>query len=177
MFSFLRRKPYRAEAAAVYQRLAKASRAPEFYRDLGVPDSFDGRFEMAVLHAFLVMHRLQNETDGPALNQAIFDAMFGHFDLTLREMGVQDLGVGRRIKQMADAFNGRSAAYRQALADNDRAKLEAALARNIFGQAAPTTRQLDRLTDYVLAADRALAGQERAAILRGLVDLPAIAPA
>lgn len=177
MFSFFRRKRYRAEAAAVYQRLAGASRAPVFYRELGVPDSFDGRFEMAVLHAFLVMHRLQKEADGPAVNQAIFDAMFGHFDLTLREMGAQDLGVGRRIKQMANAFNGRSAAYRGALSTNDPAALAEALARNVFGLAAPGAGQLERLTAYVLAADRALAGQPMAAIMRGQIELPAVGPA
>jgi len=174
VFSFFRRKPHRAEATAIYNRLAIQSRAPAFYRDLGVPDTLDGRFDMAVLHAFLLMHRLQNESSGPAINQAIFDAMFEHFDLTLREMGVQDLGVGRRIKQMADAFNGRTAAYRQALAAGDEGALAGALRRNIYGQAAPSPAQIDQLVAYVVGANLSLADQQTTALLRAQIGLPAI---
>ena len=65
------------------------------------------------------IERLRREPDGDALAQAFFDAMFRHLDLTLREIGVQDLGVGRRIKIMAEGFHGRALAYRAALADAD----------------------------------------------------------
>ena len=172
MFSIFRRKPHAAAAAAMYQRMIVQSRAPAFYRELGVPDTVDGRFDMAVLHAFLLMHRLQAERDGPALNQAIFDAMFAHLDLTLREMGVQDLGVGRRIKIMADAFNGRSAAYRQAFEQEDRSALREALRRNVYGEARPGPDQLEHLVDYAQAANRSLAGQDTRALLRAQIDLP-----
>lgn len=172
MVSLFRRKPYRREAASIYQRLVAQSRGPAFYRELGVPDSLDGRFDMAILHAFLVMHRLQEDSDGAAVNQAIFDAMFAHFDLTLREMGVQDLGVGRRIKTMADAFNGRSASYRQALTEGDRQALATALRRNVYGTAPASATQIDSLASYVLACERMLAAQTRQSLMRGEIAFP-----
>ena len=65
--------------------------------------------------------RLRREPDGEELAQAFFDAMFRHLDLTLREIGVQDLGVGRRIKIMAEGLHGRALAYREALAGDQTA--------------------------------------------------------
>ena len=67
---------------------------PSCSRACGIPDTLDGRFDALALHAALVIDRLRREPDGEALAQAFFDAMFRHLDLTLREIGVQDLGVG-----------------------------------------------------------------------------------
>ena len=98
-----------------------------FYQALGVPDTLDGRFDLVALHVFLLVHRLQR-APGPALAQAVFDAMFSDMDNNLREIGVSDLSVGKRVRAMWEAFHGRSKAYASALEAADGSALAAALA-------------------------------------------------
>jgi cytochrome b pre-mRNA-processing protein 3 len=124
--------------SSLYREAVAAARAPWFYDELGVPDTLDGRFDLIALHAFLLIHRLQNEPDpGPALAQGIFDAMFNDMDNNLRELGVSDLSVGRRIRAMWEAFHGRSLVYAAAIDGKDRPALEASLARNVWRGMAP----------------------------------------
>ena len=86
-----------------------------------MPDTLDGRFDLTALHAFLLVHRFQAEpTPGPDLAQAVFDAMFSDMDHNLREIGVSDLTVGRRVRAMWEAFHGRAKAYAPALQAADR---------------------------------------------------------
>lgn len=132
-----RRKPPEADfAAAVYRRTAEEARRPELFESCGIPDSLDGRFDALALHAALMIDRLRREPDGELLAQAFFDAMFQHLDLTLREIGVQDLGVGRRIKIMAEGFHGRALSYRTALAGGPEPLTEV-LRRNAYGGRPP----------------------------------------
>lgn len=156
-----RRERREAEAAALrlYARAVAQARAPEFYR-AGVPDTFDGRFDLLMLHVFLLVRRFRREGErGRAIAQALFDAAFDDMDRTLREMGVGDLGVPRRIKAMARAFYGRAAAYDEALdADGDEG-LRAALGRNLLGGGAAP----ESLCAYVRNADSALASAPDAA--------------
>ena len=112
---FRRKNPLAEFAAAVYARTAEQAREPVLFEACGIPDTLDGRFDALALHAALMIDRLRREPDGEALAQEFFDAMFRHLDLTLRELGVQDLGVGRRIKIMAEGMQGRALAYRAAL--------------------------------------------------------------
>lgn len=116
----------------LYARLVEQSRAPAFYRELGVPDSLDGRFEMLALHVFVALRRLKQAGEGGRA-QALFDVMFGDMDRTLREIGVGDMSVGKRVKEMARALYGRIAAYEAGLAASDDAALVAALERNLYG--------------------------------------------
>lgn len=134
---FRRRQPNEDFAAALYARTAERARAAELYEACGVPDTLDGRFDALALHATLMIERLRREPDGEALAQAFFDAMFRHLDLTLREIGVQDLGVGRRIKIMAEGFHGRALAYRAALAGEGSTSLAEVLRRNAYGGRPP----------------------------------------
>jgi cytochrome b pre-mRNA-processing protein 3 len=146
---FRRRKPEDQFAAAVYARTAERARAPELFDNCGIPDTLDGRFDALALHAALMIERLGREPDGETLAQAFFDAMFRHLDLTLREIGVQDLGVGRRIKIMAEGLHGRALAYRQAL--NKEGALQESLRRNAYGGRPPADPQpVARLEAYVL---------------------------
>jgi cytochrome b pre-mRNA-processing protein 3 len=127
------RAGFRLYAAAV-----AAAREPFLYRSLGVADTLDGRFDLVCLHAVLLVRRLRREAErGPALAQAVFDAMFSDMDVNLREMGVGDLSVGRRVRAMWEAFNGRAHAYDAALTAGDAAALEAALLRNVWRGAPP----------------------------------------
>lgn len=135
---FRRKKSPEVEfAEAVYARTAERARAPDLFERYGVPDDLYGRFDALALHAWLAIDRLRKEPDGEALAQAFFDAMFRHLDLTLREIGVQDLGVGRRIKVMAEGLHGRALAYREALARDGKETLGEALRRNAYGGSPP----------------------------------------
>jgi cytochrome b pre-mRNA-processing protein 3 len=134
---FRRKNPDLEYAAAVYRATAERARAPELFEGCGIPDTLDGRFDALALHAALVIDRLRREPDGQALAQAFFDTMFRHLDLTLREIGVQDLGVGRRIKIMAEGLHGRALAYREALAGKSSASLAEVLRRNAYGGRPP----------------------------------------
>lgn len=153
---FRRRQPHEDFAAALYARTADRARAAELYEACGIPDTLDGRFDALALHAALMIERLRLEPDGEALAQAFFDAMFRHLDLTLREIGVQDLGVGRRIKIMAEGFHGRALAYRSALAGEGSASLAETLRRNAYGGRPPADVQsVARLEAHVrLEAER-----------------------
>lgn len=138
MAGFLRRRNKHERAAfQLYGAAVTAARDPYLYETVGVPDTLDGRFDAIALHVYLLVRRLNAEPEpGPALAQAVFDAMFLDMDINLREMGVGDLSVGKRNRAMWEAFHGRSAAY--AAAWNDNVALEASLARNIWrGAEAP----------------------------------------
>ncbi len=128
-----RRKPHERAGFALYAAAVAAARDPWFYTALGVPDTLDGRFDLVGLHAALLIHRLQGDAaPGPELAQAVFDAMFSDMDQNLREIGVSDLSVGKRVKTMWEAFHGRAHAYAAALDANDQAALATALARNVW---------------------------------------------
>jgi cytochrome b pre-mRNA-processing protein 3 len=159
-----------AAAESLYRAIVAAARRPVLFAELGVPDTLDGRYEMVTLHAYLVLRRLKRDHLATgALAQALFDRMFLDFDNALREAGVGDLGVGRRVKQMATGFYGRIAAYDAGM-DGD--GLEEALRRNAYGTVPADDRALGRLAAYLRAADRDLAGQATTALLAGRVSFP-----
>lgn len=155
---------------SLYSAAVAQARVPELYLDFGVPDSLDGRFDMISLHVFLIMRRLRAEGDAAqALSQALAELMFDDMDNSLREMGVGDMGVGRRVRQMAEAFYGRVAAYDAALRDGQAGDLDSALLRNVYRGAAPGAGQLAGLADCVRRQAAALDGQPFAAIAAGQV--------
>ena len=133
MFGLLRRNRHERAGFLLYGTAVVAAREPYLYRSLGVPDTLDGRFDLIGVHAFLVIRRLgQGPAPGPDLAQAVFDAMFADMDINLRELGVGDFGVGKRVRAMWEAFHGRAKVYETALAANDLAELAAALERNVW---------------------------------------------
>ncbi len=143
-FGMARRGRQERAGFRLYAAAVAAARDPFLYRSLGVADTVDGRFDLVCLHAYLLVRRLQREAEpGPALAQAVFDAMFSDMDVSLREMGVGDLSVGRRVRAMWEAFNGRVLAYEAAQAADNAALTAAgpaAAARDsvrLAGDAAP----------------------------------------
>lgn len=175
MFGLLRRRsPHREVAERLYAALAAQARQTAFFAELGVPDTVDGRFDVLALHAWMVIDRLRAEPDGEAAAQALFDAMFGHLDTAVREMGAQDLGVGRRIKVMAEGLHGRALAFRAAMADSEPKTLEVALRRNVFGTVKPTDHAVARLARYVREAVAALAAADQARLSDADLAWPAI---
>lgn len=159
----------RATAAALYATLVERARQPVFYAQWGVPDSRDGRLEMVSLHAILVMRRLRSEgAEGRALAQAVLDRMFEDLDRHLREWGVGDPSVGKRMKELAQSFLGRVAALDPLLASGDAHALADVLRRNVYTEVvAPAESGIDRLAQYLSAQDRWLAAQDGPALLQG----------
>ena len=124
--------PRQRSADALYMSAVEQARQPEFYSNMGVPDTVDGRFDMIALHVFLILRRLKKGDDQTqATAQALFDTMFTDMDRGLRELGAGDLGVARRVKVMAKAFYGRVSAYDQGLQTGG-SDLADAVVRNIF---------------------------------------------
>jgi cytochrome b pre-mRNA-processing protein 3 len=177
LFGLLRRRPHERAGFELYGAAVAAARAPALYLRLGVPDSMTGRFDLVALHVALLIQRLREDADprGPALAQAVFDAMFADMDINLREMGIGDMSIGKRVKRMWEAFHGRALSYAAAMQAADDPALAAALARNVWeGQvdgAAPGPRALAAIAT---AQAGHLAGQGMAALLAGRVAfLPA----
>lgn len=148
--AIFRNRSLDAVAHKVYVRIVARARQPALYLDCGVPDTPDGRFDMIALHAALVLRRLRRDRPSTdALAQAVFDLMFADLDQNLREMGVGDLAVGKRIKAMAKGFYGRLAAYERGLQDPAGSALADALKRNVYRHGLPAGEQLEAITAYV----------------------------
>ena len=147
---------FQAEGRRLYGQLAAQARLPVFYAGFGVPDTIDGRFEMLCLHAYALFHRLKGQgEDADALAQATYDAMFADLDGALRELGVADLGVGRRIKTMTEALNGRIQAFDRAFAAGEEA-LRDAVRRNVYGTASPREDEVAAMAAYLRQVRAAL---------------------
>lgn len=151
MFALLRKKnPYMASAERVYAGMLTHVRHPKFYSEYGVPDSFDGRFDLLLLHGFLVINRMGSE--GKEFSQALFDVMFADMDQTLREIGIGDMGVPKHMRRMMKAFNGRMHVYADAFAGG-RESLKEALRRNLYGTLPDVTDEiLEKMVSYVLSS-------------------------
>lgn len=159
---------------AVYSAIVAQSRQPIFYAQWGVPDTVTGRFDMISLHMALLFRRLRAETGKQKeFSQAVFDLFFKDMDRSLREMGVGDLGVPKRIQKMGNIFFGLLAAMNEAMDRSDVAALESVLARNIYE--GEVTREVTLLTTYLMAQDRYLAGQAPNAITNGALTFEAAA--
>lgn len=157
-FLFGRRRT--AENRKIIERLNEdivaAVRQPAFYEAGGVPDTFEGRFELLVLHGSLVLRRLRSTGEpGPEVAQKLVDMMFRNLDPALRELGVGDLAVPKRMKRLAEAFLGRSVAYDAALNEGDEVRLAEALSRNVYAGARPA----GALARYAVTAAAALAAR------------------
>lgn len=174
MFGLFAASAERDAAQKLYAAIVTQARRPEFYVACGVADTPDGRFDMIVLHAALVIRRLGRQTpESERLAQAVFDYMFADLDQNLREMGVGDLGVGKRIKAMAKGFYGRLAAYDQAIRAGGGGDLASALRRNLYRKGTPTAAQLAAMAGYVLAQANALDAQPIAMLTAGTVRFEA----
>lgn len=173
LFGLFNRRNAPSPARHLHARIVEQARQPVFYAALGVPDTLDGRFELIALHCFLVMHRLKAEPSGVGLARELVEAMFADIDASLREMGAGDLGVGKRVKKMGQAFYGRVAAYDGAL--SNRAALEAALRRNLYGttSAAPATA-VEAVSVYVMNCANQLERQDISDLSSGYLEFPPV---
>jgi cytochrome b pre-mRNA-processing protein 3 len=166
-----RRRSQAHIVATLYGAVVAQARLPAFYADFGVPDTVEGRFDLLVLHLVLLLRRLGQESElRRSLGQEVFGAFCRDLDANLREMGVGDLAVPKRMQKFAEAFYGRQAAYVEALAAAEPRAIENALTRNIF--AGDASGNAVRLADYVRAAMRGLDAQADEALNRGALEFP-----
>ncbi|HEY4076702.1 MAG TPA: ubiquinol-cytochrome C chaperone family protein [Rhizomicrobium sp.] len=135
----------------LYDGLVSRAREPVFFRDFAVADTIDGRFDMVVLHAWLVLSILKAGGQDEAA-QGLTDVIFTGFDEALREQGAGDMGISRKLKAFADGFYGRLAAYEAAPAAP---ALAAAIAKNLY-RGAEVDAKAQVLADYALHARESL---------------------
>ncbi len=162
---FNRDRPSERIASALYGAIVAQARQPALYSELGVPDNVSGRFEMIVLHLVLVSRRLKTAGE-PArkAGQDAFDLFCNEMDNSLRELGVGDLKVPRKMREVGEAYFGRAAAYEPGLAVGDGEALAAAFGRTVFGDAVPPGTAL-ALARYALAAAGELNRQDEGSIV------------
>ncbi len=169
ILSLFRKNTATPAVYAVYNSIVAQSRQPVFYAEWGVPDTVTGRFDMISLHMALLFRRLRNGTDSDKnFSQAVFDLFFKDMDRSLREMGVGDLGVPKKIQKMGNIFFGLLAAMNEALDRKDNDALAAVIARNLFD--GKDSENVRRLTNYIVARDAALAMQSNRSITDGTVN-------
>jgi cytochrome b pre-mRNA-processing protein 3 len=166
----LRPNPIREVGRALYAAVVQQSRAPALYADLGAPDTTEGRFEVYTLHVVLLLDRLNQEGEqAKAVSQTLFDTYVKGLDDALREMGVGDLSVGKKMRKLGEAFFGRVKSYHTAFsALPDEGPLRDLVTRTVFadGDAAKASA----LTDYVVAQRAHLAAAPLEPLLEGKVD-------
>ena len=149
----------RGTIETIYGMIVAQAREPLFYRDLGVSDTVNGRFDLLILHLWMVLRPMEG---GVELAQALFDRFCADMDANLREMGVGDLTVPKRMQAFGEAFYGRAAAYDLALTEGEEA-LAQALRKNVLDGARPDEAR--RLAAYVEIVIKDLAARDDAALL------------
>jgi len=165
-----RPRPARAAGHNLYVSAVAQARTPWLYAELAAPDTPEGRFEVYSLHVILLLDRMRGHGE-PAgdVSQALFDTFVSGLDNALREMGVGDLSVGRKMRRLGEAFYGRCKSYEAAFAAlPDRGALEALVTRTVYAEA--DVSLAPRLTDYLLTQRAALAAQSLDRLLAGEAD-------
>ncbi len=162
----------------IYLEIVRKARQTGFYLDLSVPDTVEGRFEMILLHLALFFHRLRDEDDASRrIAQKVVDTFFTDMDRSLREMGIGDISVPKKMKKLGQAYNGRSMAYFKAIDANDADELAAAVLRNVMA-IDPGTETADQrqgaaaIAAYALATADLLKASPVADLLAGTFATP-----
>jgi cytochrome b pre-mRNA-processing protein 3 len=163
----------RANIRRLYGAIVAQARVPEFYTDYGVPDTVEGRFDMVVLHVYLVFRRLAEAGEAArARGQQMFDLFIEDMDASMRELGVGDLSVPRKMRAMAEGYYGRTSVYDAALLDGSDDKLAAALLRNVYAGNENTDAGARRLARYVRHAAKGLTDTKAGEIESGAFAFP-----
>lgn len=118
----------------LYRAVASQATAGAVFRRYALDDTPETRFELLALHMAAAWARMNAGSDEVRrLRQGMGDAFVADMDASLRDLGAGDLGVGKRVKALAERLYGRLPAYAEAFApDAADETIEAALARNLF---------------------------------------------
>lgn len=156
-----------------YETLTSMARQPVFYTDYNVPDTVMGRFELLSVMMILFFRRTRSSaTSGQELAQEIVDAFFEDIDYSIRELGIGDNSVPKRMKKLAGMFYGRLESYASAMDVDDRAALAVALQRNIYPRANEAAASMSALADWMMIAEAHLATVTEDQIATGSATLP-----
>ena len=168
------RRERKARVEYIHGEIVAAARAPELFAAFLAPDDLDGRFEMVVLHAGLVLRRLGEFGEpGQPLAQDVVDRLFEGFDDALRELSISPDAVAKRVRKFAEAFFGRSAVYQAALDAGNARSLAEALARNVYrGQIGAEALGPRMLAERTLALARAFEAIDLQTFLEGRFHYP-----
>jgi len=165
--------PAKTAGRQLFASAAGKARDPAFYLDAAVPDTHEGRFELYNLHVALVLRRLKGE-GAARVRQALFDAYVRSLDDSLRDMGVGDLSVGKKMRRLGEAIYGRLKGYEEALDAADDEALRALIGRTMFDDAqAPSAGPI---ANYVRRTDAALAATPLDAVLTADLPWPELTP-
>ena len=168
--NWLRPAPGVAAARRLYDAIMAASRDASYFIEGGVADTTDGRFDLVLIHLILVLRRLKSEgVEGKDLGQRLFDVAFANFDEALRELGVGDLSVPKKMRKLAEAFYGRVEAYEKALGAHNDAALDEALKKNLYRAAEVKSECIAFARRKILAFAARLDATSRDALLGGTV--------
>lgn len=171
---FLRRnKKIKDAAYLLFTKIVEQARQPEFYLDWKVADTLDGRFDLIILHVALVVDRLEvhdEDKDMVLLIRHFQEVLFDNMDMSLREIGVGDMSVGKKVKIMAEAYYGRAAAYAKAVRSDDvAASLKPVLIRNIYRGQVPEDVNLEAFVSYIIRQVKCLAQQADADLMSATI--------
>ena len=162
---FFSPSPLKQQAFDAYVQLVAQARRPVFYKDWQVEDTIDGRFDVIVLHLFLVIDLCEREASTREFTRCLAEAFFADMDRSLREMGSSDTGVGIRVKKMAQAFYGRLKSYQESI--HDEALLIEALRRNVYREGPVTHEALASLAGYMQSRYAALKARSVQELMQG----------
>ncbi len=170
-----KRRPAAEAGRALFKALSAQARRPVFYERLGVADTVEGRFELYVLHLVLVLHRLKGQgAQAAETSQVVFDTFLRNLDEGLRDMGVGDLSVGKKMRKLGEAVYGRIKGYDHALSDAQPVSaLEPLIGRTVY-QDRPDGPSPAPLARYVAAAVVALAAQPLDEVLQARFAWPEV---
>jgi cytochrome b pre-mRNA-processing protein 3 len=129
------------------------TRIPNHYEDQGVPDTFDGRFDLLCLHSHLLVRRLvaSGDVEMKGISKRFTQRLVIEFDRSCRDIGVSDVSVGKHVKRMTESYYGRAVAYEEALISSDDELLTEALTRNLYAtlQEGPDENKLSAMSSYI----------------------------
>jgi cytochrome b pre-mRNA-processing protein 3 len=156
--NLFRTRPRQRLGQSLYEAAVRQARDPAFYTRLGVADRIDARFELYTLHVLLLVMRLRDDGErGAEAGQDLFNTYVSALDHALRELGVGDVSVGKKMRKLGEALYGRMTAYEAPLQDGDASELATKLARNVYETEDAATGE--RLAAYALASRARLAAQ------------------
>jgi len=158
-------------AVAFYASIVAQARLRDFYARFEVPDTPTGRFDMIVMHLFLVFHRFGKEEGAvQQFGQEVFDLFLADMDANLREIGIADLRVPKKMKKLGEVFYGRSKDYAVGMESGDRGALAAALENNLYADSAPAPEITNAIAGYMLDAASGLSTQSTQELMSGEIS-------
>lgn len=140
----------------IYQSIIDNSRSKIFYIELDVEDNFESRFDLVILHSFIIFQYFVEIGDKKnKLSQSLFDFMFHDFENNLREMGFGDIAVNKRMKKFISAFYGRILSYSNSYSEykenNSLLNFSLAIKKNIYKDKKIADEKVDLISGYVIS--------------------------